>query len=85
MTRTPPANRGGELLLATINDVYDGAQHAASAGLEVHASMLSHLVAGQRKPSLKMALYLERAISIPCHAWFEPPSTPPDEVLPKAA
>lgn len=74
MERVTPSNRGGELLRAAIERLYGGRQDAAAVALELHRSMLTHLISGQRRPSLRTAIYLQRTVDIPCLAWLEPPA-----------
>lgn len=71
--KATPSSRGGELLLAAVDRDYEGIQLVAARNLEMHNTTISHLIAGRRKPSLQMAVYLERVFDIPCPAWLEPP------------
>ena len=73
MLRTEPVSHGGKLLLTVINENFNGVGMTAAANLEIHTSLLSHLVAGRKMPSLKMAVFFQRAHNIPCSAWLEPP------------
>ena len=72
--RTTPKTRGAELLMAAIDNDLGGMQQTAAGELEVHEASLSHFISGRRCPYLKMAVFFERAIGIPCLAWLEPPT-----------
>lgn len=72
MLRTPPASHGAELLLAVIMETFDGAGISAAAYLEIHTSQLSHLISGRKRPSLELAVHIQRAFDIPCSTWLEP-------------
>lgn len=69
-----PTSRGAELLLDAIRNEFGGVQHDAAMNLKVSETSISHLVSGKRAPSLKMAVFFQRAFGIPCPAWLEPPS-----------
>ncbi len=73
MLRTAPTTHGAELLLNVIKETFDGVAISAAAYLEIHTSQISHLVSGRKRPSLELAVHLQRAFDIPCLTWLEPP------------
>lgn len=65
-------SRGRRLLLAFLSDE-DVSQTTLAKWLGVERSTISMLVCGERRPSLDLAIAIERRLKIACVTWDEAP------------